>query len=147
MTPAEIATIKATVPALSAHGEAITKEFYRVLLSENPSLRPMFDPERQVDGRQPRALAAAILAYASNIDRLETLEAPVDRIACRHIRFGVQPEHYPIVGDVLLRAIQTVLGEAATPGVLNAWGSAYHRLAAIMIELERSLAEPDLSPA
>jgi nitric oxide dioxygenase len=60
----------------------------------------------------------------------------------------VKPEHYPIVGKHLLGAIQNVLGAAATPEIVEAWGAAYNQLAGIMIQHEaalsdRSAAAPD----
>lgn len=50
------------------------------------------------------------------------------------------PEHYPIVGTCLLRAIREVLGEQiATDEVLEAWGAAYQQLADLLIEAEESV--------
>ncbi|MNZ22055.1 Flavohemoprotein [compost metagenome] len=49
----------------------------------------------------------------------------------------ILPEHYPIVGSCLLRAIEEVLGkEIATPEVIAAWGAAYQQLADILIGAE-----------
>nr|WP_231557374.1 globin domain-containing protein [Deinococcus sp. YIM 77859] len=44
----------------------------------------------------------------------------VERIAHKHVSLEVLPEHYPIVGEHLLKAIAAVLGEAATPEILDA---------------------------
>jgi nitric oxide dioxygenase len=99
----------------------------------------MFDEAAQESGEQPRRLAAAILAYAQNIDKLEALTAPVMRMAARHVETGVKPEHYPIVADALLPAIRDILGDAATDEVLSAWGEAYWALAEILIGKEAAL--------
>src|ERR1700731_2705724 len=51
----------------------------------------------------------------------------------------ILPEHYPIVGRCLLRAIREVLGaEVATDAVLEAWSAAYQQLADILIGLEEA---------
>jgi len=131
--------VQATVPVLQQHGEAITTEFYRTLFEENPSLFNIFNPANQQNGGQARSLAASILAYAAHIDRLDQLSGMVNRITHKHASLEVQPEHYPIVGDHLLRAIRTVLGEAATPAVIDAWAAAYEQLAAIMAGVEQKL--------
>ena len=51
----------------------------------------------------------------------------------------VQPEHYPIVGTVLLAAMQDVLGDAANDEIIAAWKEAYFFLADIFIGEEKEL--------
>ena len=82
-------------------------------------------------------LAAAILGYAQNIDRLENLTAAVNRMVERHVDTGVKAEHYPYVAEALLPAIRDVLGaDVATDPVLAAWGEAYWFLADLLIAAE-----------
>ena len=129
------AIVKSTAPALQQHGLAITTRMYERLFTD-PDVKAMFDQAAQESGEQPKRLAGAILAYAQNIDKLETLTAPVMRMAARHVETGVKAEHYPLVADALLPAIRDVLGEAATDEVLGAWGEAYWALADILIGKE-----------
>lgn len=138
LSPETIAIVKATAPALQAHGEAITTRMYERLFVD-PQIRAMFDQTAQASGEQPRRLAAAILGYAQNIDRLEMMTAPVARMVRRHVEVGVQPDHYPHVANALLPAIRDVLGDAATDVVLQAWGEAYWFLAEILIGEEAAL--------
>ncbi|OUJ16820.1 NO-inducible flavohemoprotein [Acetobacter sp. DsW_063] len=132
------AIIRATVPALDAHGLAIMTEMYRRLLT-TPEIRDLFNQSHQKDGEQPRALALAVLAYARNIDRLDALGGMVERIAEKHVGLNILPEHYPFVADALLGAIGHVLGEAATPAILEAWGKAYWFLADILTGREAQI--------
>ncbi|MCT2399847.1 globin domain-containing protein [Novosphingobium mangrovi (ex Huang et al. 2023)] len=130
-----IAIVKATAPVLQEHGVAITTRMYeRLFVDEN--VKTMFDQAAQVSGEQPRRLAAAILAYAQNVDKLQNLTAPVQRMVERHVETGVKAEHYPLVAQALLPAIRDVLGEAASDEVLAAWGEAYWFLADILIGKE-----------
>lgn len=131
--------VQSTVPVLQEHGETITRVFYRHLLEEHPELASMFNARDQSDGSQARRLAAAVLAYASNIDRLHMLESAITSIGRKHVSLNVRPEQYPIVGKHLLGAIKTVLGDAATPEILDAWAAAYAQLADIMIAREKDL--------
>lgn len=131
-----IALVKATVPALEAHGLAIVHEMYSRMF-ENPAIRDLFNQSHHGDaGSQPRALTAAILAYTNNIENLEALAPAVERIAQKHIGLQILPEHYPHVGAALLGAIKAVLGDAATEEILAAWGEAYWFLAHILIARE-----------
>lgn len=61
------------------------------------------------------------------------------QISHKHRSLGVKPEHYPIVGQHLLAAIQEVLGEAATPEILQAWAEAYGIIADAFIGVEADM--------
>jgi len=138
-SPQTIALIQATVPLLKTRGEDITRHFYGIMLSEHPELKAFFNEAHQAQGTQARALAGAVLAYASHIDRLEALAPALPRIVQKHVSLGVQPEHYPIVGACLLRAIREVLGDVATDDILAAWGEAYGSLARLLIDAEEAV--------
>ena len=133
--------VQSTLPAIQKHGETITREFYKELFEVHPELKPMFASGDQENGTQAKRLAGAILAYVGNLDRLDLLSGAVTTIAKKHVSLDVRPEHYPIVGRHLLSAIQKVLGDAATPEVLDAWGAAYMELSEIMIAREQAMCE------
>ncbi|WP_149539022.1 NO-inducible flavohemoprotein [Siccirubricoccus phaeus] len=134
-----ISMVKATVPALEAHGLAITRRMYARMF-QNPDIRDLFNQSHHGEtGAQPKALAMAVLAYARNIDNLGVLTAAVERIAQKHVGLNILPEHYPHVAEALLGAIRDVLGEAATPAILAAWGEAYWFLADVLIGREQQI--------
>jgi nitric oxide dioxygenase/hemoglobin len=136
LTAETIAIVKATAPALRKYGVDITTAMYARLF-QDASVRDMFDQAAQDSGEQPKRLAAAILGYAENIDRLQALDGAVARMVQRHVETGVKAEHYPKVAEALLPAIRAVLGaEVATDAVLEAWGQAYWFLANILIGKE-----------
>ncbi|MEN2396700.1 NO-inducible flavohemoprotein [Pseudomonas halotolerans] len=138
----ERAIIRSTVPLLESGGEALITHFYRMMLSEYPQVRPLFNQAHQASGDQPRALANGVLMYARHIDQLDQLGDLVAKIVNKHVALQILPEHYPIVGACLLRAIAEVLGEEiATPQVIAAWGAAYNQLADILIGAETGLYE------
>jgi len=136
LTADTIAIVKATAPALRKHGLEITTAMYARLF-QDASIKDMFDHAAQESGEQPKRLAAAILGYAENIEKLQALDGAVARMVQRHVETGVKAEHYPKVAEALLPAIRDVLGaDVATDAVLNAWGQAYWFLANILIGKE-----------
>lgn len=131
------AIITATVPILEQGGEALTRHFYQLLFRDFPQVKPYFNQAHQQSGAQQRALAGAVLMYAKNIDRLEALGPLASTIVHKHVALQILPEHYPMVGASLLKAIREVLGsDVATDPVLEAWGAAYGQLAEILIGAE-----------
>lgn len=134
-----IRIVKSTAPILAEHGETLTRHFYTRMFTHNPEVAPFFNPANQAAGKQQRALAGAITAYAANIDNLEVLGSAVELIAQKHASLMIKPEHYPIVGENLLASIREVLGEGATDDVINAWAEAYGFLADILIGREKEI--------
>jgi nitric oxide dioxygenase len=134
-----MAIVKSTAPILQEHGETLTRHFYQRMFTHNPEVAPFFNPANQTAGKQQRALAGAIAAYAANIDNLEVLGGAVELIAQKHASLMIKPEHYPIVGQHLLASIQEVLGEGATDEIIGAWAEAYGFLADIMIGREKQI--------
>lgn len=139
ITPEQIAIVKSTAPVLKVHGETITTLFYNNLLAANPSLKNIFSITSQTTGRQPRALAGAVLAYATYIDDLPKLHGAVERIAHKHASLQVTAPQYDLVGQFLMAAIGQVLGDAATPDIVEAWTNAYAVLAGVFVAREREL--------
>src|SRR5687768_6284264 len=97
--------IEASVPVLREHGGAITRQFYTQMFAAHPELKSIFNMGNQANGTQQGALAAAVLAYAANIDNPAALGVVAGRITHKHAAVGIKPLHYPIVARHLLGAI------------------------------------------
>jgi nitric oxide dioxygenase len=139
--------IDASVPVLREHGLTITRTFYRNMFEAHPELKNLFNMGNQANGVQQQSLASAVFAYAANIDNASVLAPVVSRIVHKHVSVGITAEHYPIVGRHLLGAIQEVLGEAATPPLLDAWSEAYTELATALIDAEKAMyAQANIAP-
>lgn len=139
LTKQQIELVKATVPVLREHGVALTSHFYKRMLSHNPELMQVFNMAHQRAGFQQQALAGAVLAYAENIENLPALLGAVAHIANKHVSVGIRAEHYPIVGKHLIASIKEVLGDAATPELIDAWTAAYMQLADVLIGAEKAI--------
>ena len=133
--------IKATVPVLEEHGTAITTVFYKNMFVAHPELLNIFNHANQAKGRQQAALANTVYAAAVHIDNLEAILPAVVQIANKHVSLGIKPEHYPIVGEYLLKAIKEVLGDAATDDIINAWAETYGVIADAFINVEIDMYE------
>ncbi|MDF1879961.1 hypothetical protein JHD50_01375 [Sulfurimonas sp. MAG313] len=136
MTESTIAIIKSTAPVIKEHGEAITTAMYANLFRVHPEAKAFF---KDASEDQYKKLAAMVYAYAANIDNLGALGKGVEKVANIHVNIGVLPEHYPWVGVALLEAITQVLGEAATPEIMDAWKEAFFFLADVFIAKEKEI--------
>ncbi|WP_149360663.1 globin domain-containing protein [Lolliginicoccus suaedae] len=135
-------TIRATLPVVGAHLDAITTTFYRRMFAARPELeRDLFNRGNQHQGEQQKALAGAVAAFASlQLDPdPERVALILSRIAHKHASLGVTAEQYWIVHEHLFAAIVEILGEAVTPEVASAWDEVYWLMAHTLIDLENGL--------
>lgn len=139
MTNEQKQLVKDTAPVLREHGVLLTTHFYNRMFQYNPELKNIFNMGNQQNKKQQTALAMAVLAYAEHIEDPSVLMPVVDGIGHKHTSLDIRPEHYSIVGKHLIASIQEVLGEAATPELLDAWTNAYFQLASLMSGHEQSL--------
>ncbi|KAI0018059.1 globin-like protein [Xylariomycetidae sp. FL0641] len=135
----EAELVKETIPALRTHGEHISTVFYKTMLRDHPELNNYFNSVNMHTGRQPRALTALILAFASNIVNISELGPKMERVAQKHASLNISPEHYEIVGKYLLRAFSAILGPAMTPDVKMAWTKAYWQMAKMLTGREAQI--------
>lgn len=138
MTPLHIELVKSTVPVLRENGVALTSYFYKRMLGNHPELNNVFNLESQSSGRQPRALAAAVLAYAEHIENPSVLAKAIEHISTKHVSLGIQPDQYAIVGENLLHSISEVLDVPMESELIAAWKAAYLQLADILINAEKN---------
>lgn len=136
MNETTTAIIKSTAPVIKEHGEAITTAMYRIMFAKYPEAKELF---KDAEPEQYKKLAAMVYAYAANIDNLGALQSGIDKVAQIHVDVKILPKHYPWVGESLLGAIKEVLGDAATPEIMNAWEEAYGFLAKVFIAKEEEL--------
>ncbi|KAL2110129.1 hypothetical protein VUR80DRAFT_1573 [Thermomyces stellatus] len=132
----QIKLVRATIPALKEHGEHITSTFYRNMLAAHPELHNIFNDVNLANGRQPRALTAMILRFASNLSDISELIPRLERVCHKHCSLGISPDHYEILGKYLIDAFSKVLGPSMTKEVRLAWTKAYWVLARMLIARE-----------
>eukprot|EP01138_Halocafeteria_seosinensis_P008272 gb/GECG01008453.1/.p1 GENE.gb/GECG01008453.1/~~gb/GECG01008453.1/.p1 ORF type:complete len:414 (+),score=66.64 gb/GECG01008453.1/:1-1242(+) len=138
MTEKQKQLVKDTAPTIAENIVTITKTFYPIMFERYPEVKTYFNQAHQKSGAQPKALANAVVAYATHLDRLEEIGESVNTIVHKHTALNIRPEQYPIVGECLLDAIRKVMGDAVNEEVMNAWEAAYNQLASILINAEEA---------
>ncbi|HHA0169827.1 TPA: globin domain-containing protein [Staphylococcus aureus] len=139
LTEQEKDIIKQTVPLLKEKGTEITSIFYPKMFKAHPELLNMFNQTNQKRGMQSSALAQAVMAAAVNIDNLSVIKPVIMPVTYKHCALQVYAEHYPIVGENLLKAIQDVTGLEEHDPVIQAWAKAYGVIADVFIQIEKEI--------
>lgn len=112
--------------------------FYNRLFIIAPEVKSMFS--RTTTPEQSRKLLTMLSYIVSRLDQSDQLVNEVEKLAQRHVRYGVQDRHYDQVGDALLWTLEQGLGEAWTVEVKEAWIACYTLLSGVMLRASSQVA-------
>ncbi len=111
--------------------------FYQVLFILHPETKPLFENTNME--AQEQKLAESLVLVVLNLRQLGFLTQALKDLGARHVQYGILPEHYPLVGNVILTTFRYYLGSDWTPEVKKAWKDAYNLISSIMLEGVRDL--------
>lgn len=137
MTPRQIELVQSSYAAIAAQRDTAGLTFYARLFEVAPDVRPMFKSDMHVQGGK---LVDMLGTVVDGLTDLEKLLPAISRMASRHHQYGARPEHYALVGSVLIWTLGQTLGPDFTRETRVAWTAAYAALSEAMIDA----ANPDL---
>lgn len=105
--------------------------FYQRLFELDPTLRPLFKSDIEV---QAAKLIDMLAACISLLEKPEELSATLENLGARHVAYGVKKAHYETVGTSLIDMLKRVLGADFTPEVRHAWMVLYEAIATAMLK-------------
>jgi nitric oxide dioxygenase len=129
MAPAQIELVQSTWQQVLPIRAAAADLFYGRLFELAPDTRPLFQRDIHAQGAM---LMATLDAVVRSLHDLAAVLPTAQRLAQRHVGYGVQPRHYDSVGTALVWTLEQGLGAAMTPAARAAWQQAYAVLAAAM---------------
>ena len=128
----QIELLETSFQAITPRGEAFVTAFYERLFTRFPQTRAFFSSTDMKEQR--KKLLGALALVIQNLRKPEVLTSALKGLGQRHVTYGVRPEHYPIVGAILLETFADFLVEHWTPALHDAWAQAYEAVSAIMLE-------------
>ena len=105
--------------------------FYARLFELDPTLRPLFKGDMEVQGRMLMNMLGAAVGGLSNFVALQPI---LKDLGARHVNYGVQDQHYATVGSALIWTLEQGLGEQFTAAVRDAWLVAYTQMSGVMLQ-------------
>ncbi len=128
----QIELLESSFQAIAPRGEEFVTAFYERLFTRFPQTRAFFASTDMKEQR--KKLLGALALVIQNLRKPEVLTSALKGLGQRHVNYGVLPEHYPIVGAVLLETFADLLRERWTPAYHDAWAQAYEAVSAIMLQ-------------
>jgi hemoglobin-like flavoprotein len=109
---------------------AILKLFYGRLFNLDPSLRPLFTSDINV---QTQKLADSLATVIGALDKFDAARPILRELGARHVSYGVKPHHYDTVRKSLLWALGQALQQDFDPDTRQAWDQLLQEVSAEML--------------
>jgi hemoglobin-like flavoprotein len=109
-----------------------TETFYTNLFTDYPEVKPLFINSHMEE--QGKKLFSSLVLTIDSLRKPEFLAETLKGLGTRHIKYGVLPQHYPMVGNSLLKSLESSLEHAWTNDVKQAWVEAYTAVTQLMLE-------------
>jgi len=111
--------------------------FYNNLFALEPGLKSLFKGDMEIQGGK---LVQMIDVAISKLDALDELVPALQGLGARHAAYGVEDEHYTMVGEALLSTLAQGLGDEFTAPVREAWTRVYEVMATVMMDAGNGVA-------
>ncbi len=83
---------------------------------------------------QRKKLQQSLALIVEHMRHPEVLGKMLQELGQRHVTYGIRPEHYPLVGAVLLETFADFLGKHWTQAHHDAWVKGYESVSSLMVQ-------------
>jgi hemoglobin-like flavoprotein len=128
----DLEALETSFDLIAPRGDELVDVFYARLFTTAPAVVPLF-AETDLP-QQKTLLLGTLVLLRKSLRNLDAIIPKLRELGARHVAYGAQPEHYPIVGAALLASLAEIAGSAWTPEYERAWEDAFAVVAGTMIE-------------
>jgi hemoglobin-like flavoprotein len=118
----QVALVRSTFAQVVPIADVAAQLVYQRIFELAPAARSLFGADMEA---QRRHLMTALGVVVGRLDDVPALTDYLARLGARHVAYGVQFEHFDVVGQAVLWALGQGLGDAFTPDVEAAWTAVY----------------------
>jgi methyl-accepting chemotaxis protein len=130
--PLDLEALETSFDLVAPQGDALMDTFYARLFAAAPAVKPLFAGTDL--RRQKTMLLGALVLLRKSLRDLDAIVPKLRELGARHVAYGAQPAHYPVVGEVLIASMAEVAGAAWRPRYGRAWAAAFDVVAGAMLD-------------
>ena len=127
----DLEALETSFDLVAPRGDELMDVFYARLFEAAPGVRPLFaGTDLQ---RQKTMLLGTLVLLRKSLRNLDAIVPKLHELGARHVRYGAQPEHYPVVGEALIASMAEIAGDEWRSEYARAWAQAFELVAGAMI--------------
>jgi hemoglobin-like flavoprotein len=130
--PLDIDNLETSFDLIAPRGDELMDAFYARLFAAAPSVQPLFAGTDLP--RQQALLLGTLVLLRKSLRDLDAIVPKLHELGARHVAYGAVPDHYPVVGEVLIASMAEVAGDAWRPEYEQAWAAAFAIAAGAMLD-------------
>jgi len=123
--------VQSSLSLLLKNEEEFAALFYEKVFEKAPQVRGMFKNNLQIQGRLLTHMLGGIVY---SLSRPGHLKLGLKSLGKNHAKYGVLPEHYPVVKEAMLETIREQLGPAYNENIGASWTQALDFVMMYMIQ-------------
>jgi hemoglobin-like flavoprotein len=128
----DLDALETSFDLVAPRGDELMTEFYARLFETAPAVKPLF---AGTDLRRQKAmLLGTLVLLRKSLRDLDAIVPKLRDLGARHVGYGARPEHYPVVGEVLIASMADIAGDAWRPEWDVAWAGAFGVVAGAMLD-------------
>jgi methyl-accepting chemotaxis protein len=128
----DVDALETSFDLVAPRGDELIDTFYTRLFAAAPAVQPLF---ARTDMRHQKAmLLATLVLLRKSLRNLGAVAPKLRELGRRHAAYGARPEHYPVVGEVLIASMAEVAGPRWRAEYGRAWSDALAVVAGVMLE-------------
>ena len=128
----DLEALETSFDLVAPRGDELMDVFYARLFEAAPAVKPLF---ARTDLRKQKIMLLRVLGLLrQSLRNLDAIVPVLHDLGARHVDYGAQPEHYPVVGAVLIASMAEVAGDAWRPEYERAWAGAFDIVAGAMLD-------------
>ena len=127
----DVETLETTFDLVAPRGDELMDIFYARLFEAAPSVKPLFAGTDLK--RQKGMLLGALVLLRKSLRDIDAIVPTLRALGARHVAYGAEPEHYAVVGDVLIASLAEIAGDVWRPEHELAWAAAFAVVADTML--------------
>ena len=128
----DLDALETSFDLVAPRGDELMEIFYVRLFAAAPAVRPLFAGTDM--RRQKGMLLGALVLLRKSLRDLDSIVPVLREMGARHVRYGARPEHYPVVGEVLIASMAEIAGDDWRPEYTAAWATAYGIVSTTMLD-------------
>jgi hemoglobin-like flavoprotein len=128
----DLDALETSFDLVAPRGDELMEIFYARLFVAAPAVKPLFAGTDMA--RQRAMLLSALVLVRNALRDLDSVVPALRKLGARHVHYGAEPAHYPVVAAVLIASMAEVAGDAWEQRYEAAWGAALGLIAGVMIE-------------
>ena len=146
----QVELLEKSFKGIQPYADNFMNSFAENLFAAYPQVKPLFE-NTNIPIQKKKFLGFLVLVV-NNLRQPDVLDKVLRGLGARNVKYGVLPEHYPLLGSSLLATFEEYLGDSWTPEIRQAWVDAYGAISQIMLdgaeysEAEIALPTPEPEP-